>query len=258
VRKFSSRAGLTLPEVLIFMVLMAMMSATVLPMLFNSTESRQRQDAIALVEQNGAQVMQSIERAIRDAELVLDPDDGKDGYILALQMENQDANPTLIVRERGSIILVRGRTRRALNSNLVGVTHFSVTNTSVGERQSVSISIGLRRTIRVLQPVSYEATFNTVVTLHPDDDIRGDPCGCTDPVGLNLPKCEEQGGIITECQDDEADCQEVCEDAGGTTEACAMECDEDCENAGTYVWGICEDSTCVPQTDFYCDLIDEN
>jgi len=52
--KAKERTGTTLIEVMLFIVLVSLMMGTVLPLLFNATESRQRQDAIALVEQNGS------------------------------------------------------------------------------------------------------------------------------------------------------------------------------------------------------------
>jgi len=255
---------------------MGMMAGTVLPMLFNATESRQRQDAIALVEQNGAQVMQTIVRSIRQAERVLYPVDGKDGYILALQMDTADDNPTIIAKDRGSIVLARGNTRRNLNSDLVGVTHFSVTNTAISDtRQSVAISLGMRRIIRVLQPVAYEATFNTVVVLHPDDDIQGDTCGDDPPIPLSAgyPDCLNDGDAVVACTneciaeidddpDDLSNPPDLCDDT------CEADCAEGCANVGTFLWFVCDEQDpnedeistfeWVPQSDFRCDLIDED
>ncbi len=159
-----------------------MMMGTVLPLLFNATESRQRQDAIALVEQNGAQVMQTIVQEIRSAERILDPPAGGTGYILALQTESSGTNPTIIALNSGAIVLVKGDTRRILSSDLVGVTNFAVDNTSVSEdRQSVAVVLDLRRIIRLHNPLEYLSHFDTVVNLYPDDTLSDDVCSCITP-----------------------------------------------------------------------------
>lgn len=167
------------------------MAGTVIPLLFNATESRQRQDAIALVEQNGAQVLQAVVQRIRSAERIIDPPAGGTGIILALQTESGATNPTIIAMHSGSIIMVQGRERRILTSSLIGVTSFTVDNTSSSEdKQSVAIAFGLRRIIRLHQPLTYDAYFDTVVTLQPDDEVGAVGCGCPDPY------CDESGSGI--------------------------------------------------------------
>ena len=193
------RKGITLVELLLFVTLMAMMGSTILPLLFNSTESRQRQDAIALVEQNGAQIMQVITQAVRDSERILDPPTGGTGFILALQTESGATNPTIIAKDSGAIVMIQGRARRVLSSTLVGVTSFAVDNTSVSSsRQSVAVTLGLRRVIRLHQPLVYESHFDTVVNLFPDDTLVGDDCGCITPY------CDTGSGmyIWQVCSDD--------------------------------------------------------
>ncbi len=177
-----NRPGVTLLEMLIFVAIMSLMASALLPFLFSVTESRQRQDAIALVEQNGAQTIQAIIQEVQSAERVLDPAPGGTGFILALQTDSGATNPTIIARDSGAIVLVQGHARRILSSDLVGVTHFAVDNTSVAEdRQSIAVSLDMRRVIRLHQPLVYESHFDTVVNLYPDDDVTGNTCGCITP-----------------------------------------------------------------------------
>ena len=167
---------------MLFIVLVSLMMGTILPLLFNATESRQRQDAIALVEHNGAQVIQAIVQEIRSAERILDPPIGDTGYILALQTESEATNPTIIALHEGAIVLVKGRERRILSSDLVGITNFSVDNTSTSEdRQSVAVSLDLRRIIRLHNPLEYSSHFDTVVNLYPDDTMFESECSCVTP-----------------------------------------------------------------------------
>jgi type II secretory pathway pseudopilin PulG len=181
-RLTAQRPGVTLIEMLLFVVIMALMAGAILPFLFAVTESRQRQDAIALVEQNGAQVMQSIIQQVRSAERILDPAPGGTGFILALQTDSGATNPTIIARDSGSIVLVRGHSRRILSSDLVGVTHFAVDNTSSSEdHPSIAVSLDLRRIIRLHQPLVYESHFDTVINLYPDDEVTGGECNCVNP-----------------------------------------------------------------------------
>ena len=176
------RTGTTLIEIILFVVLVSLMMGTILPLLFNATESRQRQDAIALVEHNGAQVIQTIVQEIRSAERILDPPIGDSGHILALQAESEEDNPTIIALHEGVIVLVKGRERRILSSDLVGVTGFSVDNTSTSEdRQSVVVSLDLRRIIRISNPLEYSSHFDTVVNLYPDDTVSESECDCITP-----------------------------------------------------------------------------
>lgn len=176
------RAGVTLVELLLFIAIMGIMASALIPLLFSVTESRQRQDAIALVEQNGAQVLQEIMRTVQSAERIIDPPMGGTGFILALQTDSGATNPTIIARSSGAIIMVQGRSRRVLSSELVGVTHFAVDNTSTAEdRQSVAVSLGMRRMIRLSQPLVYSSHFDTVINLYPDDTPIGDACGCLAP-----------------------------------------------------------------------------
>lgn len=218
------RPAITLVEVLMFITLMGMMAGTVLPTLFNATESRQRQDAIALVEQNGAQVMQTIAQEIKSAERILYPATGGTGYILALQMADANENPTIIALDSGAIVMIQGRARRQLSSELVGVTGFAVDNTSSSDdRQSLAVSLSLRRIIRVLRPVSYTSTFNSVITLYPDDVTEGNPCNCFTPF------CSSAETVY------------------GSEE-------EDVTGTGFFVWGICDSGVCQPASAFVCQL----
>ncbi|NLG07326.1 type II secretion system protein [Candidatus Peribacteria bacterium] len=200
IHHFRNRPGVTLIEMIIFIALVGVMAMTMLPMLFSATEARQRQDAIALVEQNGAQIMETIIQRVRRAERILDPPMGGTGFILALQMPAGETNPVIIARDSGAIVLVLGRAKRILSSDLVGVTHFAVDNTSVAEdRQSVAVTLGLQRTIRLHRPLQYRSNFTTVINVFPNDlPSETDPCGCP------LPYCDTVSGTYMwhVCEDD--------------------------------------------------------
>lgn len=179
---FSAKPGVTFVELILFIGLMGMMSATVIPMLMNSSESRMRQDAIALVEQNGAQVIQSIMQEVRMAEKILYPTVGSGGHVLALQTGDSDTNPTLIGMDNGKIIMTKGKDRRILTSELVGVTSFDVDNTSSSEDTSSAVIVfNIRRIIRLNNPLVYDARFDIVANTSPVNSFADTTCDCIDP-----------------------------------------------------------------------------
>lgn len=183
---FKVRPGVTLVEMLLYITLMAMMSTTIIPLLFNATESRQRQDAIAAVEQNGAQILQTISQEVRDAERIIYPARGGTGYVLALQTDSGSTNPTMFLRESGALLMIQGSGSRVISTSLVGITSFMVDNTSASTNyNSVAISFGVRRTIRLHQPLVYTSVFEAVLNTFPDDTLVGDDCGCPAPSCLS-------------------------------------------------------------------------
>lgn len=196
---YQHRSGATLVELLLYVTLMAMMSSTVLPLLFSSTESRQRQDAIALVEQSGAQIMQQITQSVRDAERVIYPAFGGTGTILVLQTDSEASNPTIFARSSGAIIMVTGTATTTISTTLVGATSFLVDNVSpAADKNAVAVSFNLRRTIRLHQPLVYLGYFEAVLNTFPDDIVTGDSCGC------DAPYCDSGSGTLVwqTCQND--------------------------------------------------------
>jgi type II secretory pathway pseudopilin PulG len=182
------RAGLTFIELILFMAIAGIMSGTVIPMLISATESRQRQDAIALVEQNGEQILQTIMSQTRSAQRIIYPATGSSSTILALKTESGATNPTIFALTDGAVVMIQGRRKSILSSPLVGVTSFAVDNTSVNDdRQSVAITYNVRRVIRLFRPLTYDALFNSIINVNPDDILVEDDCNCT------IPFCDSSG-----------------------------------------------------------------
>lgn len=180
-----SRPGTTLVELLIFLVVLSIVIAMALPMLFAATESRLLQQTIAVVEQNGTQVLQNATLHIRQAERILSPAIGQTGSVLALQTASGTLHPTIIGVSSGNIVLIEGTEIELISSPQVAIQNFVVRNTSTSAtRQSVSITFRASRTIRLQAPHSYARMFSALVTLLPDDITEGNPCGCT------VPACE--------------------------------------------------------------------
>lgn len=177
-----SRAGFTLIEVIIFMAIFSMVLVVMLPLLFSATESRLRQQTIALVENNGMQIVQNLTRRARNAERILQPVAGSTGAVLALQHGSGGLHPIIFGIQTGSLIVIERDTKRAITSNQVAVIDFVIRNTSTAaDKQSFTYSFRVSRTIRLEQPHTYDRRFQGALTLHPDDTPLSGGCNCAVP-----------------------------------------------------------------------------
>lgn len=183
------RPAFTIVEMILFMGIVAIMSGAVIPMLISATESRQRQDAIALVEQNGQQILQAITTQVRNAERIIEPTTGSSGIVLTLQHREESKNPTIFSISDGAVVMIQGRNKSVLSSPLVGVTSFAVDNTSPSEdRGNIAVVINVRRVIRLFRPLTYDAQFDTVINLKPKEETAK-TCNCITPY------CDTGSGI---------------------------------------------------------------
>ena len=151
-RIFRVRSGTSLVELLLFLAFFSLVSGVVVALLFSSNEQRVRQETIALVDQTGIQLLQSMTRRIRRAERIIDPLQGETGSLLFLQMAQDGENPTIIAQGSGVILVAEADTVRPMTgSGNIIATNFLVRNTSPdSSRQSVAISFVLSRTIGLI------------------------------------------------------------------------------------------------------------
>ena len=188
IRQF--RPGVSLIELLLFIGFFALCSGVVVAVLFFSNEQYIRQRIVVDVEQEGMQLMQAITRRIRRAENILVPLLNTSGSVVVLQMANQDQNPTIFAIQSGAIIVAEHDAVRALSSGKFPVTGMYFYNTSASEER-LSLLVKFEATREIPLPVGsmYTRTFETLVTLFPDDYPTGNECGC------NPPMC--QGGVLS-------------------------------------------------------------
>lgn len=174
------RPGTTLIELLLFLGILSLVAGMTLPILFSATENKLLQQTIAVVEQNGTQVIQNVAYSTRRAERILSPAAGQSGSYLALQTSDEDTNPTIIGVQSGAVVVIKHALKETVSTSQVGVVDFDVINTSVSaDRPSVLIRFSLSRTIRLQQPHSYTQSFETLLTVPPADEPVGDACGCS-------------------------------------------------------------------------------
>lgn len=180
--RIEARPGATLIELLVFLAVLSIVVGAALPILFSATENRLLQQTIAVVEQNGAHVVQNTALKIRQAERIVSPPIGATGSVLVLHTSSGSLNPTIIGMNSGSIVLIQHSILELVSSEQVAIQHFEVRNVSASDtRQSVLVSFDISRTIRLQQPYSYGRRFEFVVNLLPDDVTFEDECGCIEP-----------------------------------------------------------------------------
>jgi len=152
-------------------------------MMLLSNEQRVRQSIESTVEQGGVQLLQAMSRRIRKAERILDPALQSSGTILALQMANEGANPTIFALQSGAMMIAQRETITELSSNKVSVLDLRVANTSAtSDRQSVWLEFTVSRNMPFTQTgVIFSRTFEALISLFPDDALDGGSCGCNAP-----------------------------------------------------------------------------
>ena len=203
------RSGSTLIELLIFMAILAIVGIAILPLLFMASEDRLLQQTVATVEQNGTQILQTLQYHVRHAEKILDPELSATGAVLALQTGSGSTDPTIIGISSGSLQMVRRTTKEVISAPQVAVQNFFVRNTSASStRQSVFVQFTVTRSIRLQAPRSYTRTFQALLTLNPDDKLEGNACSCA------VPGCGTGGDYVWQ----------VCEAGACLTAQTQMEC----------------------------------
>ena len=175
------RPGSTLIEMVLFVGIFAVCSGVVVGLFYSTTEHRVRQQVIMMVEQGGLQLLQTLTHRIRSSELVLDPPAGSSGSFLALQVGDEDVNPTIFTAASGAMIAVQKDVLQYLSRDVITVTNFEAQNTSIEDgKGSVTVRFTIGNIIPLPTPTEYERTFETTVTLYPDDEFATH-CGCATP-----------------------------------------------------------------------------
>lgn len=179
---FKKRPGTSLVEILMFTAFFAISSGMFIMFFMSTSEQRIRQQLVSTVEQSGVQIMQTLSNRIRSAERILDPTAASSGSVLALQLSDETYNPTIIGLSGSVLYVAEANTIKALSSDMITMSDFSIRNTSVADaRASVLVQFTITQTTEVTVPIEYHRTFEAAIPLFPDD-IASTQCGCTSPV----------------------------------------------------------------------------
>lgn len=181
-RSSAVHAGTTLVELLMFLAFFAVSTGVLTAFFFSTSEQRLRQQGIATVEQSGMQILQTLSTRIRTAERVLDPASGSTGSILALQFAEASLHPTVVGLESGALIVGQAAARQTISSSEVLVEDFVVRTVAVSpSRVSVWIRFTVSRAVPSDSTLRYVRSFETVISLYPDDSEGGNSCSCSSP-----------------------------------------------------------------------------
>ncbi len=173
------RPGTTLVELLIFIAILGAVGLVVVPLLFTTMENRLLQQTVAIVEQNGNQMLQTLTLRLGSAERVIVPTFNSGASVVAVYTGSGLLDPTISGVSSGTLIMVRRQTKQDLSSTQVSVDKFRVRNTSkTGTGQSLLVSFAVARSIRLQLPRIYSQRFETLIHIHPDDELTANPCGC--------------------------------------------------------------------------------
>ncbi len=176
------RRGVTLIELLIFIVIFGFVAGLVVPFMVFTGENMVKQQGQFVVQRNGDYVLQVIGQQLKDGERVLDPPAGSTGSVVALQRSQDLLNPTLIGVRDGQVVIINHDSERIISTPDVVVSDMVVRNTSASaDRQSASLSFKISQRVSLVQTESYVRTFETTFTLFPTDEPQGGLCGCTAP-----------------------------------------------------------------------------
>jgi hypothetical protein len=182
-RPISIRSGSTMVEFLLFLALLGLTGSGVIALSLSTAESRVEQQITASVEQEGTRLLQAIIRRARNAERILAPLRGSSGSLLALRTSLQNEDPTIIALQSGALILIRAAASETLSAPDVTVSRLRIENTSASdERPSMLLSFTVGRSLALPVIFTYERTFESAVSLFPDDNLQGNACGCAPPV----------------------------------------------------------------------------
>jgi type II secretory pathway pseudopilin PulG len=178
----SSRRGVSLVELLLFVGLLALMSGALVGFFLLTSDTRVRQQVVSDVEQNVIQLHQFLAYEIRHAERVIDPPLGESGSVLTLRSRGVDSDPVIIAVQSGFVLLIRKDAEYVLSPPEVVVSDFRVHNTSPSDaRASVAFSFLVSKQIPIPGQAAYERRHDGAVTVLPDDAPTGNACGCAAP-----------------------------------------------------------------------------
>lgn len=179
-----SYAGFTIVELLLFLGIAAIMGGTLVSVYIATQETRVRQQGIANVEQRGAQIVETVAKNIRRAEVILSPASGQTGSILALQMGLNNEFPTIVAPNgSGNILLIQKTGTATLLTKAVTMDAFTVTN--IGGDAAV-FSFNLTARIPSVPVSTYTKAFHGSASLLPDDVDDAGGCGsCAVPSCIN-------------------------------------------------------------------------
>lgn len=131
-KTIQTKNGFTLIELLLYIAIASIIVFTTASLLRFTFESRVKNQTIAEVEQEGAQVMQLITQTVRNSTAVNSPTIGNSAASLSVNVTTGASSPTVFDLSAGAVRIKEGAGSAVnLTSSKVSVTNLNFSNLSV-------------------------------------------------------------------------------------------------------------------------------
>ncbi len=167
-RQSRKQKGFTLIELVLYLALASILLLTVVTFLGVLLQSRVKNQTIAEVEQQGAQIMQLVTQTIRNAEGVNSPGQGASATSTSLNVVSAANDPTVFDLSGGVLRITEATsTPVSLNSSRVSVSGLTFENFS---RSNTPGTLRIQFTMTYVNPggineYDYSRTFRASATL---------------------------------------------------------------------------------------------
>jgi type II secretory pathway pseudopilin PulG len=169
-----ARTGTTLLEVMLFLGILSIIATTITAVFIATQDARVLQRSISSLEDAGTQLISTISKTTRRAEVVVSPSTSMTGSVLVLQMASNDEFPTMLARIGSGLVLVQKSETSALLSPNITISSVSFKNIAGG---NVWFTFKLSTIVRTVKTRVYSRTFYGTATLFPDDQSDAGGCG---------------------------------------------------------------------------------
>lgn len=162
-------SGFTFIELVIYLAMVSLITATIALLAFSITEARVRQQTVDEVINQGFWIQDTITKAIQDSESVTFPSFDTGSAILELVMSDANVDPTIFSLSAGVLQLQEdGGVLIDLHNDFVAVSNLYFDNRSVTSsgREIITFSFTVTRdSPNTSRPYSYEQDFTKTVAV---------------------------------------------------------------------------------------------
>jgi type II secretory pathway pseudopilin PulG len=178
-----TRSGSTLIEMTLFLGIVGIMSSAMVGVFISLQEARVRQQHMSEVELRGMQLLGTMTRSIRGAEIIMSPTIGNPSDSLALQMTQSNVNPTVFMpMDGGNILLIEKTATASLLGPRVTISGLQFRNIA---DTSVTVSFDMNVLLPTVPQRTYSKHFTGTATLTPKKRINGGCAPCPLPTCTN-------------------------------------------------------------------------
>ena len=126
----NKQKGFTMVEILIYIGVAIIVLGAIAGVVAMLIQSKDKSQAIAEVEQQGVQIMNTITQSIRNAEAINSPGTGASASSLSLDVVNVGDDPTVFAESSGVLQMTEGATTSNITSSWVTISSLNFQNIS--------------------------------------------------------------------------------------------------------------------------------